>query len=75
MILGPKGGRGAPRSVASAIDNLLSDTRGACGSYELLEAQVHNLQMLVIRYLAANITSVDQVNHLVGYEKYEEVKE
>ena len=44
------------------------------GSMEQMEADLKSMQLVLIRFLKANITSAEQLNNLVGYERFKEAK-
>ena len=44
------------------------------GSMEQMEADVKAMKSVLIRFLKANITSAEQLNNLVGYERFKEAK-
>lgn len=44
------------------------------GTMEQMEADIESIRSVLIRFLSANITSAEQLNILVGYERFKEVR-
>ncbi len=44
------------------------------GTMEQMEADIEAIRSVLIRFLKDNITSAEQLNNLVGYERFKEVK-
>lgn len=44
------------------------------GTMEQMEADIEAIRSVLIRFLSANITSAEQLNILVGYERFKEVR-
>ena len=44
------------------------------GTMEQMEADIEVMRSVLIRFLSANITSAEQLNILVGYERFKEVR-
>ena len=72
MIVKDKWGSG-PMSVTEALNDIL---RSSCdgGRLECLEDRIDKLHDVLVRYLATQVRTVDDLNTLADYERFEEVK-
>lgn len=62
-------------TISDALYALADPYTDSNGALENLSAEVTCLRELVLKFMEANITSIDQLNDLAGYERFEEVPE
>ncbi len=60
--------------VSEAVSLILSDA-GPQGELERLAARIDTMQEVLTRFLTANIRTIDDLNLLAGWQRFDEVKE
>lgn len=65
------------RPIYAIEDALVEEMTGYCdrGSLEQVEADVSAIKALLAKFMARHISTVDDLNELIGYNKYIEVRE
>jgi len=59
--------------IETALLREMQNDMGADGQLERLQYELNNTQQVLAKFMAQQIKSINQLNELVGYNKYEEV--
>lgn len=62
-----------PQTVEDAINEMIDESaRGTSGVLEDLDYRVREMQSMLARFMASKITTVEELNNLAGYDRWEE---
>ena len=59
--------------VESALLSEMRNDGGAEGTIERIETELLNTQQVLAKFMAVHIKTLQQLNEVVGYDKYEEL--
>lgn len=64
-----------PKDIAYAVnETLCADHNYNDGQFECMQNEITHLREVLERFLVMNIKTVDQLNALAGWERYEEAE-